>query len=504
MQDFIFNQQMKISGKLGIWAAIYPKEKIIYVSFKFKCFYNSSTSKNIYKIIVPLDFVNFFKKLFKVKKNISSKKGTYNDNNLNELINKKVAFIPHKGITYGDKNNMLFDKFLFYSDNINSSFHKNKILHLDYSNFSKPEKNINWIRVNQIAKPNFQIIIKTLFNGLKNINLIRSWSTFLVWLFLVHQYYFFLKYDFVIKKFKNLKLAILDYDILCPKTLVFALNKNNVKTVAVQERFIHSFYSSYATLSVDTYYVNSEYTSKIIANSKYFDVTNLIPIGFPRSKYLSLYKNKNIPKEIFTPKSEGKKIIVLLGFVPPQNWYESYTSLQASWSSQISFFKDAITISKNLDNVFLIIKYKAFECPLRSNPYFKNIIDEINGLDNIIISNNYSEAYYSYKLCSNADLVIAKHTSIADECLSSDIPVLFYEYTHNMKGIQSDAFNYSQSGLMCYEPKELIERSKSILFDKTSRFKNEIYKLKQKIYHVKDAGNIKNKIIDNLESNILL
>ena len=116
------------------------------------------------------------------------------------------------------------------------------------------------------------------------------------------------------------------------------------------------------------------------------------------------------------------------------------------------------------------------------------------------MNNNFKESFYSYKLCANADLVIAKHTSLADECLSNEIPVLFYDYTHNMKKLMSEAFDYSPSRLMCYNFDELLEKSKSLLFNDSSELKNEIAALKNTIYYVKERANIKNKIIGQLES----
>jgi hypothetical protein len=115
------------------------------------------------------------------------------------------------------------------------------------------------------------------------------------------------------------------------------------------------------------------------------------------------------------------------------------------------------------------------------------------------LSENYKESFYSYKLCANADLVIAKHTSLADECLSREIPVLFYDYTHNIKSIYSDTFDYFSSGLICRNFEELLEKSKSLLFDNSSKLKDEIIKLNKTIYYVKEKGNIKNKIIGQLE-----
>ena len=225
-------------------------------------------------------------------------------------------------------------------------------------------------------------------------------------------------------------------------------------------------------------------------------------MGLYRSDYITLYKKKNIPKEISKAKENGKKIIVFLGHHLSNNWFDSYLSTISSWSAQISFLKDVIRFSKNLNNAIVILRYK--DLIWTTNIYFKDILNKINNCENIIISIYQSESFYAYKLCANADLIVAKHTSVADECLSHEIPVLFYEYTHNMKGIASDAFDYSPSGLMCYNFEELLERSKSLLFDSSSKLKDEITKLNKTIYYVKEKGNIKNKIIGQLEKLISL
>jgi hypothetical protein len=100
--------------------------------------------------------------------------------------------------------------------------------------------------------------------------------------------------------------------------------------------------------------------------------------------------------------------------------------------------------------------------------------------------------------------VIAKHTSLADECLTKEIPVLFYDYGHNLTKMTSVIFNYLSSGLMCSDFDELLEKSKSLLFDNSSKLRQEINKLNRTIYYVKEKGNIKNKIIGQLEKLISL
>jgi hypothetical protein len=51
---------------------------------------------------------------------------------------------------------------------------------------------------------------------------------------------------------------------------------------------------------------------------------------------------------------------------------------------------------------------------------------------------------------------------------------------------------------MCHNFEELLERSNSLLFDSSSKLKDEIKKLNETIYHVKNLGekeNIKNRIL---------
>ena len=408
----------------------------------------------------------------------------------------------HKGLIYGTKDHIAFEKNLYYSDDKNSCLNKYKILHLDYENFLSSDENLHWVCLKKIQVSNAKIFFKTLLASIKTFYLIRSWSTFIGWLLCIRLYNKYLKYYDVIKRFKNLKLALIDYDILCPKTLILALEKNNIKTIATQERFIHTFYTSFANVIVDTYYVPSEFVANVMKNSKYYDVKNLIPTGLYRSDYLSLYKKKNIPGEISKAKENGKKILIALGYTTPDYWFESYPLVEISWSSHINFLEDIIRLSQNLKDTLVILRYKSLDWT--NNKYFKKILKKIDDHENIIISNNYKESFYSYKLCANADLIIAKHTSIADECLSHEIPVLFYEYGHNHTQSISDVFNYLSSGLMCHNFEELLEKSKSLLFDSSSILKDEIIKLNKTIYFVKEKGNIKNKIIGQLEKLISL
>jgi hypothetical protein len=241
--------------------------------------------------------------------------------------------------------------------------------------------------------------------------------------------------------------------------------------------------------------------ANLIKKSKFCDVKNVIPVGQYRTDYISLYKKDTLPKEISSAKNNGKKILVILGYPSVNHWFESYKEPLINWTSQLNFLEDCIKLSQNLDNTFVILRFK--NLGWSTNSFFKDVIDKINNSENIIISTNYKDSYYSYMLCANADLVIAKHTSIADECLAKEIPVLFHEYTHNMKKLVVVFPNYLSSELICYNFDELYQKSKSILFSSSSKFGEELKKLNKTIYFVSKKENIKKKILENLENQLI-
>jgi len=505
IQDIIINQQIFLSSLIGIWSKLHPSKKIIFVSFKLKSLFISDVGSNITKIIIPVDVFKYFIKIFvktffpiSIFKYKETKNKIVKKYNFDDIEKKTIAFVSHKGLKYNpSKENSLFDKTLYYSDDKDSSLNKYNILHLDYENFPSPDPNIYWVCLKKVKVPKVKIFFKTLFTSIKTLYLVRNGSTFLVWLLFIHQYNIYTKYCEIIKKFKNLKIAIIDYDFMCPKTLILALEKNNIRTVGAQERFIMTFYTSYNVM-LDTYYVASEYVANVIKKSKYYDIKNIVPVGQYRSDYISKYKKGVVPDEILEAKTKGKKILIIFGHHPPNNWIESNIHPYLNWTAQINFLEDCIKLSQNLENVFIILRYKTLDW--LNNQYFKNTLNKMSNYKNIIISKSYEESFYSYKLCAKADLVIAKYTSIADECLSKEIPVLFHEYTHNMKKIFLDIPNYLPTELLCHSFEDLFYKSKSILFSKSSKLMDTVKELNKKIYYVKEKGNIKNKIIGNLEN----
>lgn len=151
----------------------------------------------------------------------------------------------------------------------------------------------------------------------------------------------------------------------------------------------------------------------------------------------------------------------------------------------------------NFPDVFFIFRFK--ELDWLSNDFFKDVLFKIDSLSNICISDEYANDGYSYKLCAYADAIIAKHTSLADECLCKDIPVIFHEYSHNYSGLISEFTDLFPKEVMAYNYLELKNKLEQAL-NKAEFFHRQIKSGDlEKIYSTSSSGNIKLSIKKYLE-----
>ena len=218
-QEFLAGEPLKVAFFQWLWSSLYQKKKIIYVSFSFKCFFIPKTDHGVSKIILPLNIFNYFIKFFLYFFNFIKKDGKQegqisNRYSFYEIEKKNIAFVTHKGIAYNPDGNTLYEKSLYYSKDTNSFLNKYNLLHLDYSDFRAPERNIYWVCLNKIKFSNIKVFFNTLLACVKTFYLIRSWPTFLGWLLCMHKYKTYIKYCEIVKKFKNyIILALMDMGI---------------------------------------------------------------------------------------------------------------------------------------------------------------------------------------------------------------------------------------------------------------------------------------------------
>ena len=125
-------------------------------------------------------------------------------------------------------------------------------------------------------------------------------------------------------------------------------------------------------------------------------------------------------------------------------------------------------------------------------------MEQINQTENISVDHNYTEFNISYHLCAHADLIIARHTSLGDECLAVGIPVLFHDYLHNSINLISPAFDYLGSNIMIHSYEELVQETKKILKRTNNHKNNNWAPVHTDVLGLLNDGNVKKRILAEL------
>jgi len=493
---FIYDLIIPIFSRVLVWIDNKPNEKNIVICFSFKYFFirKCIKFKNTKIIIIPFDDVEkiirfalnriklFFKNIFFSNKKLNIKNFEKN------LLDENVALIIHKLQAHAK----LYRKDVYYSKEENSFLNESTLLHLDYSNNKNPPQDIKWINLKNLAVNKKKIIGNVVKFFFKSIIFIINPKTFLGWFFLFRV---FVEYQFFyekMKKFKNLKLALIDYDILCPKTLLFALESLNVTTLCAQNRYALPLYPS-ENFFYDYYLCSSDFIKNKIEISNRNIAKNCFVVGQPRTDNF-LFKEEEKEKLITSilSKTNCSKIVTCLGFHTETDWFLAKPCNTTNWNAHKQFLRDMYNLSKKLPEVYFILRYKHLNWI--SINYFQDILQEINNSKNITLSNDYSKYNISYDLCSISNLVISLTSSLAQECLAHSIPVLIHDYTYNLKQLDSLLLDYKPLDIICSNFDELSSKTKKILQISQDQFENENKEGLNKYFLRTKKPGIKNKI----------
>ena len=380
------------------------------------------------------------------------------------------SYVLHNGVSYGT----VFEKNLYYSDDKESLLHIDKILHIDYSGIDLSHRFKYFIHVGARSMSYLRQASDIFNSFLRSFFYVRSFSNIYGVLFLSGFYLRYTNYLYNISKVSLTRFALIDYEILCPKPLLIAFEVLGVETIATQERYITQYYSAYGVF-LDNYLCASVASIRALKDNDSYVVKSSIAVGQYRSDFLLNGEESLVPDELVDVIGSNKKLIVVLGFQTYLHFSESEVHALISWDAQISFLKDMIRLAKEIENSFIVVRFKDIEWI--NIDLFRHVIDEIDSMDNICISKEFSVINYPYILCSHADLVIAKHTSLGDECLSRNIPVIFYDYGHNHDNIISPMYDYNGSEIVCHEYSSIYDITRMVVVDENMKMFDHIYKL---------------------------
>jgi hypothetical protein len=498
-------QMLYITGKINLWACANQDKKYLFIDVSPDGWLSPEMPPNVRLLVIPLDilakgfdriihiFYTFLHLLHDKFAFYGRHKYQIDSHELKINNHSRVAFVVHNGLNYGK----LYQKDLFYSPKIDSEFHPERLLHIDYNGWTSPSEKLTWVCMRdhrQSWKSNTYSALVALNKGILQI---RRFRHILGLLILIRFYVIFRSFSTKLEAFPDLRMALIDYEILCPKELLLAFENKGIQTVAVQERFILTFNNLIGSTILNHYFTSSEFCTDIMRKSPFYAVDNYLPVGQYRSDKLVKNLQSHLPRIVEPPRAKGLKIVTALGYHTHTEWQNSQVDPLLNWRAHQHFLDDMIRLSKDIPDIFIILRYKNVDWI--SLPTFAETVHKIKSSDNIMISIEYKKSFESYDLCAHSDLVIAKHTSLADECLSVGIPVLFHEYTHNVERLVADIFDYKPTKILCFNYQELLERTKIILSDKPKAMNHDYDYLKREIFGGLGDGYVKERIHEDLK-----
>lgn len=403
-------------------------------SFPNNIVVNFSILSYVYSSLLKLISLNILKKI------INRVAPKPNPIIANEKHSSEVIFFPHKGINYGDS----FEKDYYYSDLKSSPLNRNNLLHLEYGPFdpliakSYLDKNLDFSFLNKpkaldlikfvLFNPNLKI--KKTFQNIITNNL----SIMQILLFIYIETVSRFLVEFYVEKLASItgaKFALLGYDILFPKEISVALHRLNICTIAIQERYAIVYAGNYNVV-VDQYFVWSYSVENMINESigeSY--VGSYFVTGPPRSDKIKKYTVDLI-------KNPRKKFIVYSNSPEPR-LRNSHTVLN-NWVNILPLLSDVYELSNKFPECDFIIRAK--HTGWDEIEYFASILKKLSLKENVLISSNYKEMDVSYSLLSGAYGILGHHTSIADEGMFRNIPVLFHDFCPFADSIYAEDYRY--------------------------------------------------------------
>ena len=442
-------------------------------------------SKKLFNLSLAKKIIGLFaSKPIKKTKNKSQNKTT------------EVIYFPHKGLSYGDS----FEKNYYYSNNKLSPLYQNNILHLEYTSYdpiiakSYEDKNLDYIFIDRpqvkdlikylLFSPNFKI-----FESIKK-TLDQKLSGMLILLYLYLNTVSKFLVEFYLDKFSLMpgcKFALLGYDVLFPKEISVALQKLNITTIAIQERYA-IVYSGNFNVVADKYLVWSYKTEQMMDESigeSY--VGEFIVTGPPRADKIIHYNNELL-------KNSRKKFVVYCNS-PEPHYVNKFTVLN-NWVIINALLEDILVLANNFSDCDFIIraKHKGWY----KIDYFHNILALLDKKKNVDISSDYEKMDVSYGLLKGAYAIIGHHTSIADEGMFCGFPVLFHDFGPYSQSVYAVNYNYNSLDIFSKSSEDF--QSKFYNYFIKDNYPDEYKSHIEHTYRNLSKGSVMKRISANLES----
>jgi hypothetical protein len=370
-----------------------------------------------------------------------------------------VLFFPHKGPMYG----RLFAKDHYYSANSNSFLSKPRICHLELASALAPSEIpevMERYRDHGIAPYMLQIpplprspwkwlaaFVRDARMGLGPV------ASCLVEVALLRVQ----RGIAALNAFKNARLALLGYEYLFPVWLAYALQVRNVRVVATQERLMHCMLPNW-TLILDDYFVYGEASRRALRNNPFALIGEIHVVGDLRAAWLL----RGVARHAGFPAGYEHATLVL-------DWHsvldpaDDAQRAGANYKNNKLFYHDIIALARRFPRSCFVIRGKDAEWLKLET--FSGVRADIAATPNIIINSDYSEPLVAYSLAAAADSVVARYTSLGDQCLAINKPVIYHDGSVNNGPLARSILDFTPYPVMVTTFDSLVTQYSRIVSD---------------------------------------
>ena len=174
-----------------------------------------------------------------------------------------------------------------------------------------------------------------------------------------------------------------------------------------------------------------------------------------------------------------------------------------NWKNDLNFRNEILSIAEHHSEIEFIFRGK--NCNWYINEHYSEIISKIDRLTNVSVDTDYTmDRWKSYHLCVSADLIIARPTSLAEECVSKGRNVIVMDYGINFTTAISKFIPEILRQYYCHsfeQLNEMFEFWKKHEYILSNDIKNLI---KKEIFSNLTDGKVKERVQKNLKEIYIL
>jgi hypothetical protein len=178
------------------------------------------------------------------------------------------------------------------------------------------------------------------------------------------------------------------------------------------------------TLILDDYFVYGEATRCALRNNRFAVIAKIHVVGDLRAAWLL---RRPSPDAGFPAGYEHATLV--LDWHSASDPVDDARTTTACYENNKLFYRDIIALARLFPRNCFVIRGKDAEwLKLKT---FSEIRESTEAIPNIVINSDYSEPLIAYSLAAAADSVVARYTSLGDQCLAINKPVIYHEGSAN-------------------------------------------------------------------------